>query len=563
MARGLPASLLLFLVAACAADPSAEPGEGEDDLTFHASVVDKTLPDVDAIGYAITLRVDDSNRGHETFTADVKGNYVTTRALDELALDFDGNTVDEVRVDNRPAEHRRDGARLVVKLGKTIAEGKSFSTRIVVHGDVRQVDGADPNDFAAFGGLMVKQKNTDGNKRIFTSLNWPSKARRWLPLRDHPSDGAMVTFDVTFPKQYTVLANGKKVSDAENGDGSKTWHYEALTPMPPYDFHVSAYDDWTVDQKAAGSGVPVTSYTYAADKRTVPTVYGDLTKTLDFYESTFGKYRWGTATFIEEPIFGGGMEHASVVSMDETLFPDPKEARNTAFHELGHHWSGNLVRIRQWNDFWLSEGFTEYLTLRARTALYGAAEEKKVVDEYRDEAFGGDQSTPHALAPRGNEIDVLTIFDAIPYQKGALTLRMLEHVIGRDKMDAFLKGWFDRHAFTAVTTNDFEREITAAAGKDLSQLFATFVYDQWHPELKVTFAPAGAETEIKVEQVQRKGPANGFVFPLDLDFVDDTGKTERVVVDLTSKSTVKRVTLARAPKSVVVDPEKYAVAEVK
>lgn len=560
MTRGPRTSIVLFATAmltACFAgesDPAGVVEGGEDELRFRAGVVDKTLPDVDAVGYEIALRVDATPR-REAFTADVKGTYVATRALTELALDFEGNTVDDVKVDGRIAQHRRDGAKLIVTLPSPVAEGRTFSTRIVVHGDVRQADGANPNDFSAFGGLMVKQRNADG-KRIFTSLNWPSKARRWLPLRDHPSDGAMVAFDVTFPKAYVVLANGKKIADRENADGTKTWRYEALTPMPTYDFHVSAYDGWDVEESRSSSGVPIATYTYAGAAQSESTVYGDLPKVLDFYESAFGKYRWGSAGFIEEPIFGGGMEHASVVSMDETLFMDPHGARKTAFHELGHHWSGNLVRIRQWNDFWLSEGFTEYLTARALGQVDGPARKKEVLREYLSRALSADRANPHPLAPRGNEIDVLTIFDGISYQKGALVVRMLERIVGAEKLDAFLKDWFSRHAFAAVTTNDLERELSQASGIDLSKFFASFVYGGYHPELKVSFDA----TDVKVEQVQTKGIPSGFVFPLDLDFVDASGHVERVVVDLTGKVTTKRHGLAHAPMSVVVDPDEYAMA---
>lgn len=560
MARGLRAPFVLFataMLAACFAGEGDATGGvegGEDELRFRADAVDKTLPDVDALGYEIALRIDDTER-RESFTADVKGTYVATRTLSELSLDFEGNTVDEVRVGGRIAQHRREGARLIVTLPSPVAEGRTFSTRIKVHGDVRQADGANPNDFSAFGGLMVKQRNGDG-KRIFTSLNWPSKARRWLPLRDHPSDGAMVAFDVTFPKAYVVLANGKKLADKENADGTRTWRYEALTPMPTYDFHVSAYDGWKIEEARSPSGVPIATYTYASASRHEDAVYGDLPKVLDFYESRFGKYRWGTAGFVEEPIFGGGMEHASVVSMDETLFSDPHGARDTAFHELGHHWSGNLVRIRQWNDFWLSEGFTEYLTARALAEVDGPERKRQVYREYLSSALSADRSNPHPLAPRGDEIDVLTIFDGITYQKGALVVRMLERIVGGERMDAFLKGWFDRHAFGAVRTSDLERELSEASGIDLSGFFASFVYGGYHPELKVTFDA----DEVKVEQVQSKGIATGFVFPLDLDFVDETGNVQRVVVDLTGKVTTKPHGLGRAPRSVVVDPDEYAMA---
>lgn len=556
-------ALAALTLPGCFAHEAASPPDAaqEDELRFRAANVDKTLPDVDATGYEIDLRVTGAV-GRESFAADVKGSYVATRDLTELTLDFEGNTIDEVLVGGRATTHEREGSRLVIKLPQPVTNGRTFTTRVRYHGNVVQADGANPNDFAAFGGFNVRQRNAEG-KRIFSSLNWPSKARRWLPLRDHPRDGAMVAMNLTFPKSFTVLSNGKQMAKTENSDATSTWHYEALTPMPAYDFHVVAYEGWKVDDSASRSGVPITTYTYANAARVQSKVYGDLPKSLDFYESKFGKYRWGTASFIEEPIFGGGMEHASVVSMDETLFTDPAEARKTGFHELAHHWSGNLVRIRTWNDFWLSEGFTEYLTARFLAANDGPAAKKATFRDYLTQTIAADRSNPHALRPADPEIDVLTIFDAISYQKGALVLHALEKVVGEEKLTEFIKGWFDRHAFTAVTTADLQKELSDASGKDLSKFFEGFVFGGYHPEVRVTTAPAaGGEVDVIVEQLQTKGPATGFQFPLDVDLVDEGGRAERITVDLTSKKTIKRVRPARAPKSVVVDADELMLGTV-
>jgi aminopeptidase N len=552
-------------LAACFAQQAAAPPDAasEDELRFRVDSVDMTLPDYDAIGYEIDLRVSDVP-GHETYAADVKGSYIATRDLAELALDFDGNTIDEVVIGGHAATYRREGAKLIVKLPQAVPSGRSLTSRIRYHGAVLQADGADPNDFAAFGGLDVRQHNADG-KRIYSSLNWPSKARRWLPLRDHPSDGAIVAMNLTFPRSFTVLSNGKQVARTEHTDGTSTWRYEALTPMPAYDFHVVAYEGWKVDDTRSTSGIPITTYTYGGAAQSQAKIYGDLAKTLDFYESKFGKYRWGTASFVEEPIFGGGMEHATVVSMDETLFTmPPQEARKTAFHELGHHWSGNLVRIRTWNDFWLSEGFTEYLTARFLAANDGPDAKKAVLRSYLTRALAADRNAPHPVRPADPEVDVLTIFDAISYQKGALVLHALERVVGgEDKLTQLLKAWFDRHAFRAVLTADLEKELSEASGKDLSKFFDGFVYGSYHPEVRVTFTPvASGETDIKVEQLQTKGPAAGFVFPLDVDLVDDAGHAERFAIDLTGKSTASRVRTARPPVSVVVDPEESMLGTV-
>jgi aminopeptidase N len=566
MARGLLRSgavaMALATLSACFAQQGAAPPDAasEDELRFRTGAVDTSLPDLDAIGYEVDLKVSDVP-GRETYAADVKGSYVATRELTELTLDFDGNTVDDVTVGNRVASYRREGSKLIVTLPTPVASGRSFTSRVRYHGNVAQADGANPNDFAAFGGLNVRQRNAEG-KRIYSSLNWPSKARRWLPLRDHPSDGAMVAMNLTFPKTFTVLSNGKLVARTDSADGTSTWRYEALTPMPAYDFHVSAYEGWQLDDARSASGVPITTYMYSNAHRAQPAVYGELPRSLDFYEKTFGKYRWGSASFIEEPIFGGGMEHASVVSMDETLFADPAVARSTAFHELAHHWSGNLVRIRTWNDFWLSEGFTEYLTARFLAANDGPEAKTKVLREYLAQALAADRQNPHALRPADPEVDVLAIFDAISYQKGALVLRALEKVVGEEKLTAFLKGWFERHAFAAVTSADLQKELSEATGKDLSKFFEGFVYGSYHPEVRVTFTPGSGDTELVVEQLQSKGPASGFVFPLDVDLVDDAGRAERVTVELTGKRTTMRVRTTRPTQSLVVDAPELMVGTV-
>src|SRR5438128_11386862 len=115
--RSSPLLLAFFLSIvspACAAPDEAAAAGEDDELNRFQAPVDKTLPDVDAQAYEIDLRVDDVP-GRETFKADVKGTYVATKDLDELVLDFVGNRIDEITVGNRPAEHRRDDGRLVIK----------------------------------------------------------------------------------------------------------------------------------------------------------------------------------------------------------------------------------------------------------------------------------------------------------------------------------------------------------------------------------------------------------------------------------------------------------------
>src|SRR4030095_11876110 len=49
----------------------------------------------------------------------------------------------------------------------------------------------------------------------------------------------------------------------------------------------------------------------------------------------------------------------------------------------------------------------------------------------------------------------------IPYEKGASLVALIEQTVGREKFDAYLKGYFQRHAFQPITTAQFLADIRA------------------------------------------------------------------------------------------------------
>lgn len=523
---------------------------------------DATLPDVDALAYDLRLSVDLAAPGRETFTASVLGTFVATRAgLDALDLDFEGNEVRRVEIDGAEAAYRRSGAVLTVTLPHPRPAGARVAVRVTYDGALYQADRGDPEDFVGYGGLMVRHEQ---GHAIVATLSWPTKARRWLPVRDHPRDGATFAVTAVVPSRYTVAANGALVSATPPAaDGTRSWRYEASSPMPPYDFHVAAYDDWKehrVPRAASGDPRSVDAFVYARDEArlggasAVDALFGDVPAALDFYARTFGAWRWGPALrYVEEPIFGGGMEHATAVSLDETLFAgDARSARTVAFHELAHHWAGNLVRIGSWNDFWLSEGFAEYLARRFRAQAEGPAAARRSWNEVRARAIAAESSHAHPLRPADPERDVLSIFDGVVYDKGAFVMRLLAHQIGEERFTGFLRTWFERHAFGHVTTADFERELGAAAGVDVAPLFDAWVYGQGHAELAASWRRVDpGHVEVTIEQRQRGGPPAGYPGTIDVEL----DGSHRVRVPLTGRRSAATTPLSRDPAALVVDPD--------
>lgn len=477
------------MLAACsgAAPETAteEPAEiaEEELISFHgvsASDVDRTLPEVDTLGYDVAL----TYRGEETrdvggrslrtpvFAATVTVAYVATAPITSLVVDFTQPHLGRVSSGARTlAFEAIDRDHVRVSLGKPVRAGTGFRLTFAYDLLSREIDERESED----GGLVVTPTSV-------YSASWPRKGRWWLPLRDSPRDGAMFTAKLTFPEQYTVVSNGAE-RGASTEAGMKTWRFELLTPAPTYGFFVGASTDWVRADSTSAGGVAMPSWITRAHASRRDDVLGGAPKALDFLVATYGAFPFPQAGFVEVPTTwgGGGMEHPTVVAIDPSDFAGSvSEAQHTALHELCHHYSGNSVRIATWADFWLSEGFTEYLTHRSLEAVYG----KPVADARWRQTLSEARATAaqHALRPRNDALDVREIFDGVVYVKGAWVLRTLESAVGREAFDAFLKGWFTRHRHQAVTTDMLQKELESEFTRSFDALFTSAVYGTGLPE---------------------------------------------------------------------------------
>ena len=55
------------------------------------------------------------------------------------------------------------------------------------------------------------------------------------------------------------------------------------------------------------------------------------------------------------------MENPTLTFVTPSLLAGDKSLANIIAHEISHSWSGNLVTMDSWSDFWLNEGFTMFL----------------------------------------------------------------------------------------------------------------------------------------------------------------------------------------------------------
>ena len=246
-------------------------------------------------------------------------------------------------------------------------------------------------------------------------------------------------------------------------DGRRRFEFRLTHAVPPY---LIAFAVGDLAVRPISARTAVVAEPSVVDRAAAEFV--DLEKMVAAAEALYGPYRWGRYdVLVMPPSFPfGGMENPMLTFATPTILAGDRSLTSLIAHELAHSWSGNLVTNATWNDFWLNEGFTVYFELRIMEALYGpermamleALGRRELVDEIAGLGAGSkDTHLRLSLAGR-NPDDGMT---AVPYDKGAALLRLIEHVVGRANFDAWLRSWFGRRAFTSATTDDFVADLRA------------------------------------------------------------------------------------------------------
>jgi leukotriene-A4 hydrolase len=296
---------------------------------------------------------------------------------------------------------------------------------------------------------------TASGKPFLFSQGQAILTRTWAPTQDSP--GIRQTYDVrvVVPEGLTAVMSAEMLTpEGEPVEGGRAFRFRMRNPVPIYLMSIGVGD------LQFGSVGPRTGV-WAEPSVLERGLYecADMEAMVRTAEALYGPYRWGRYdVLILPPSFPyGGMENPRLTFLTPTFLAGDRSLVSLIAHELAHSWSGNLVTNAVWADSWLNEGFTTYFEGRIVEALYGVerlnmnnvlawAEIQTALRE-----APADAQRLHLVGERNAEENN----SAIVYEKGALFLRTIERIVGRQRFDRYLRSYFDRYAFQPMTTQKF------------------------------------------------------------------------------------------------------------
>ena len=453
--------------------------------------------------------------------------------IEKFVLDLDTPlTVESVALVNgkkrETLKFERKEGKIWIDFPKPQKAGNTVDVRVVYFGKPR-VAPRPP-----WVGGFVWSKTADGQPWFATAVQMDG-SDLWFPVKDHPSDKPETTsLHFTVPEPLVAASNGKLQSVVKNTDGTQTFNWFVSQPISNYNIALNVAPYKLIEDKMqsiAGDTIPIAFYVLPEHFDKGQSLIDKTKDYVKFFEEYLGPYpfRADKLGIAETPHLG--MEHQSITAYGNNFNYDKNGFDWLMFHELGHEWWANLVTAKDWNDFWIHEGFQSFMDAFYAEKILGR---EQFVNSLPNRIKNTKNIKP--VAPRQprttTEMYMIppeyTRSDGDIYGKGALVLNALRGLIGDEAFFRSLRKMTyptpamekitNGRQVRLVTTDDFLKIAEKESGKKLDWFFELYLRQPTLPKLV-------AETKPN-QLVLRWDAPNNLPFPMPVE-VKIGGETKR------------------------------------
>jgi len=522
--------MILSLLLLAAATPLPE--KGEPPLTAQTQVSGGPRP-----AEQTALSFDHADLSFEVLPKQrrIRGDATlrfTARApLTRLVIDLDRNLpVSAIAIDgaalNKGSWTNPEG-QMTIALPRPLAAGDRVDVRITYGGTPHVAVNAPWDDG------VVWSSAPDGQPWMATTTEGYGCDLLW-PCLDFPGgEPKLVDLHITVPAGLKAPSNGRLLGVETLADGRTRWNWRARQPNTyAVALAVGPFEEITGSYRSRyGNDIALHYWHLPGKAAQAQALFAEFAPTLDFFEEVIGPYPFADEKLgvVETPHMG--MEHQTINAYGNGYAKAPEGFDWLFQHEFSHEWFANQMTAANWDDYWLHEGFAQYMQPLYGQWREGDARYAVMLETQRNRITNG------APVVRDRLLTEEEVYEPSKggaagdiYFKGAWTLHTLRWLIGDA---AFFRatrrlvyGRADpkpgNFAPRFASTREFQAIVAEEAGRDLGWFFDAYLRRAALPELVETRVgdvlrlewraggPFAVPVEVKVgDRVMRVAMAGG------------------------------------------------------
>ncbi len=469
---------------------------------------------VDILNYSINLNITD-------FTTNViKGNTKVkftpkVNGLNKIELDLLELILDSVKIGAVSLTTLYNDTTLIVNLPTVLNIGDTSIATVYYHGTPQ-------GDASGWGGFYF-QSGYAFNLGVGFSALPHVYGRVWFPCFDNFVERSSYEFNITTNAGKVAYCNGYLAHDTTDLAGDRTRKWILNEEIPSYLACVAVANYAEINQTYNGiaASIPIVIAAVASDTTAVKNSFINLPVALSTYETHFGPYMWNKVGYSMVPFNSGAMEHATNIAYPKATATGSLTYQTLYAHELSHHWFGDLATCRTAEDMWLNEGWAKYCEFLFSETLNG-------YPNYLTNVRVNHEDNLHFNTPKEGILTLSNIPQAFTYgdhvyNKGADIAHTMRGYMGDSLFFYSVKTYLSNNNYKDVSSLDFQNELSAASGIDMTDFFNGWVNNPGWPHFSIDSSiviPSGSNYSVTVFVKQKLTDAPNYFnsVPLELTF---------------------------------------------
>lgn len=494
------------------------------------------------------IHINEINFTNHTLQAQTVVTLTTLSATNAIELELKTLTVSAVTsTDATISNFSQTGDVLTINLASSLAANATASFTITYGGNTFN---------ESWGGIMWTNGYVCNMGVGFESIPH-NLGKCWFPCVDNFTDKATYDVYVTVPNDLTAVCGGNLEGTTDNGDGTKTVHYNVPQEIATYhiSFVAGDYVEWTDTYNGMERDIPITVYVKPNQAGLVQGTFVNVKDIANFFENNFGPYPFNRIGYSITSV--GCMEHIDNIGITSGVLTGNTSQEEYVAHEMSHMWFGNKVTCATAEQMWLNEGFAQFCGVFYRSGIYGESDFQQAMSTKINSITKWCKNESNWI-PLNNVPQTMTYDNNAVYNRGAVVVNTMMNYIGRETFLEGMRSYLNTYNYSAATSEQLRDALTNATGIDMNGFFDTYVFTAGLPHYGVDLinvTPNGNQYDATVRMTyQHVGPEHvGQNNRVEVTFIDNGGQMQTTLVNWDGSEANQNVTLDINPIAAFAD----------